>query len=458
MPDGINQSLRVQIEQLQCRFGQHEGLPFGAVLATQRLEQAVEEALGDYRQRVYPPLVTLAAMVSQVLSEDPSCREAVARVVADRVSRGERACSSDTGAYCKARARLPERLVQRLMSETGAALDESIPASWRWQGRVVKLIDGTTVSMPDTVENQAAYPQVPSQRAGVGFPIVRLVGVISLASGAVLDVAFGPYQGQETGEHGLLRPMLGGFHAGDVALGDSYYGTYWLLASLQQRHADGVFEVHSRRAVHFAPKTTDQVVVWDKPKQCPQWMSQTDYQAMPAQLTVRLVKSKGKVLVTTLVNRKIVSRRALVKLYSRRWGVEVELKFIKEVVQMAILRGHTPAMVRKEIYVHLLSYNLIRTVIAQAAEHANVSPRQISVKGALQLLHAFSEKVLSADSTTQQQRLGRAMLRAIARHRIGQRPGRSEPRAVKRRPKAYPLLTKPRSQARAELPLQAQTA
>lgn len=458
MSDGIDKVLRTQVERLRCRFGQSEGLPFREVLSTERVEQAIEEEVEDYRHRVYPPMVTLAAMVSQVLSKDHSCREAVARVLADRVARGEEACSSDTGAYCKARARLPEGLLKRLMSETGTALDEPVPESWRWQGRMVKMIDGTTLSMPDTVENQAEYPQSPSQQAGVGFPILRMVGVIALSSGAVLDVALGPYQGKETGEHGLLRQMLDGFNAGEVALGDSYYGTYGLLASLLQRQADGVFEVHSRRAVHFASGVTDQVVVWDKPKQRPEWMEEADYQAMPAQLTVRLVKSRGKVLVTTLLDRKVVSRRALIKLYSRRWLVEVDLKFIKEVLQMDILRGRTPAMVRKEIYAHLLSYNLIRTVIAQAAQHANVSARQISFTGAVQVLNAFSEKFVSAESSAERQRLCRAMLCAIARHRIGQRPGRSEPRAVKRRPKAYPLLTKPRSQARAELASQAQAA
>ena len=173
---------------------------------------------------------------------------------------------------------------------------------------------------------------------------------------------------------------------------------------------------------------------------------------------MRLVKSKGKVLVTTLLARQGVSRRAVMKLYSRRWLVEVDLKFIKEVLQMDVLRGRTPDMVRKEIYVHLLSYNLIRTVMAQAAHQAKVPPRQLSFKGTVQLLNAFREKLLSAPGAAQRQRLYREMLKAIARHRIGQRPGRSEPRAVKRRPKAYPKLTQPRAQAREKLVAQANAA
>jgi hypothetical protein len=202
-------------------------LCFREVLSSERLERALDEKMGAYRHRVYPPVVTLAAMVSQVLSEDHSCRDAVARVLADRVVRGEPACSSDTGGYCKARGRLPEALLARLMGETGGALDESIPTPWLWQGRVVKLVDGTTVSMPDTPANQDDYPQPDSQAEGVGFPMLRLVGVLSLSSGAVLQVGTGAYQGKQSGEHGLLRPLLDSFCAGDVLLGDSYYGTYW---------------------------------------------------------------------------------------------------------------------------------------------------------------------------------------------------------------------------------------
>lgn len=458
MSDSTDKALRGQIELLRRHFGQEEGLVFREVLSGARIEQAVSEEMGDYRHRVYPPVVTLAAMVSQVLSADHACREAVGRVLADRVARGERACSGDTGAYCKARARLPEGLLARLVSETGAALDETLPRPWLWHGRVVKLVDGTTVSMPDTPANQACYPQPDSQSAGVGFPLLRLVGVVSLSSGAVLEVGLGRYQGKQNGEHGLLRPLLERFCAGEVLLGDSYYGTYWLLAALQRRQVDGVCEVHGRRTVRFGSGQTDQEVVWEKPKQRPEWLAAVDYQAMPGQLTVRLVKSKGKVLVTTFLDRKVVSRRALTKLYSRRWLVEVDLKFIKEILQMDILRGRSPEMIRKEIYVHLLSYNLIRTVMAQAAHQAKVAPRQLSFKGAVQLLNAFREKFLSAPSAAQRQHLYREMLQAMAQHRIGQRPGRCEPRAVKRRPKTYPRLTQPRAQAREKLVEQARAA
>jgi hypothetical protein len=457
MKDSIGKKLGKQIERLRKSYGQQSGLPFRAALSSEVLSQSIEEEIGEYRDRVYPPVVTLSAMLSQGLSEDRSCREAVGRVLADRVSRGEAGCSSDTGGYCKARERLPEAWIQRLMQDSGRQLEEQVPQRWCWRGRRVKLIDGTTVSMPDTAANQADYPQPSSQGEGLGFPKARLVVVTSLSSGAVLELAIGSYSGKESGEHGLLRRLLDTFEADEVGLGDGYYGTYWLLAELIGRGADGVFEVHARRQVVFKPDQKEQWVVWSKPEQRPQWMSRARYEQMPARLTLRLIKSNAKVLVTSLLNKRAFPRRALMKLYSQRWLVEVDLKFIKTVLQMEILRGHTPAMVRKEIYTHLLAYNLIRTVMAQAAVYAGIPARQLSFKGALQMLNAFRGPVLAA-SDEQRARLYQELWRAIARHRIGQRPGRREPRAIKRRPKAYPFLTRPRSQAREKLFEQAQTA
>jgi hypothetical protein len=238
--------------------------------------------------------------------------------------------------------------------------------------------------------------------------------------------------------------------AGDVLLGDGYYSSYWLLAQLRASGADGVFELHHRRLSGLRRWQKEAPVVWVKPKQRPDWMDEVTYQHMPASVTVRVIRSRGKVLVTTLLDRKRYPRRAICKLYTRRWHVEVDLRFIKEVMQMDVLRGKTPAMVRKEIAVHLLAYNLIRTVIAQAAQRYATAPRTISFKAALQLLTAFQDKGL-LDTAARCQACYEPLLRSIIGHRIGNRPGRTEPRAVKRRPKKHPLLTKPRPQARAGL-------
>ena len=446
----IRTCLEGQIAKLKNRFGQVKDLALGEVLPTEVVAQAVEEEVGGHRQRVFPPVVTLTTFIGQVLDPDHSCREAVAQVIAGRVAAGEEPCSSATGAYCRARQRLPEELPWRLMRETGQALEAQAQTPWKWKGRPVKLVDGTTVSMPDTDANQEAYPQPSGQAPGLGFPQARVVGLIGLSTGAVEQTAVGPCQGKQTGEHALLRRLSDALVAGDVLLGDGYYSSYWLLAQLGMQGADGVFELHHRRLSGLSRWHKEAQVVWEKPKQRPDWMDEATYQRMPASLTVRVIRSRRKVLVTTLLDRKRYPRAAIGRLYTQRWHVEVDLKFIKEVMQMAVLRGQTPAMVRKEIAVHLLAYNLIRTVIAQAAYRYGVAPRTVSFKAALQLLTAFQNKGL-LDTAATCQASYEPLLHSIISHRIGNRPGRSEPRAVKRRPKKYSLLTKPRQQAREEL-------
>jgi len=356
-------------------------------------------------------------------------------VLAERVAQGEPPCSSNTKSYCNARLRLPERLVRRLVRETGRLLHLKSEKDWKWKGRSVKLVDGTTVSMPDTPENQKMYPQPESQKEGVGFPIARLVAIISLSCGAVLDVAIGPYKGKETGEHALLRQILGSISAGDIILGDRYYCSYFLIVMLQQLGADAVFQIHARRKSDFRRGKRlgkkDHTVIWEKPKQRPNWMAEIVYCQMPDTLTIREIKSNGKVITTTLIDPKEVTRKELGELYTKRWFIEVDFRFIKTVLQMDVLRCKTPEMVCKEIWVHLLAYNLIRTVMAQAAHRYDVSPRTLSFKGTLQQLNAFKKTFLH----TAEKRL----------------PIMYEPRAVKRRRKPYPLLTKPREEARNEL-------
>jgi IS4 transposase len=370
------------------------------------------------------------------------------------VAQGDPPCSSNTKSYCNARLRLPERLVKRLVHETGRLLHLKSEEDWKWKGRSVMLVDGTTVSMPDTPENQKVYPQPESQKEGVGFPIARLVAIISLSCGAVLDVAIGPYKGKETGEHALLRQILGSISAGDIILGDRYYCSYFLIAMLRQLGADAVFRIHARRKSDFRRGKrlgkNDHTVIWKKPKQRPNWMDEIVYCQMPDTLTIRETKSNKKIITTTLLDPKEVTRKELDELYTKRWFIEVDFRFIKTVLQMDVLRCKTPEMVCKEIWVHLLAYNLIRTVMAQAAHQYDVSPRTLSFKGTLQHLNAFKESFLRTDEKHLPIVYG-YLLEAIASHRVGNRPRRSEPRAVKRRRKPYPLLTKPREEARSEL-------
>ena len=335
------------------------------------------------------------------------------------------------------------------MQETGSALDEQTSPQWQWKGRSVKLVDGTTVSMPDTPENQEAYPQPDSQKQGLGFPIVRLVGVLSLATGALLDYAIAPYQGKETGEHALLRTILDCFSSGDIMLGDRYYCTYFLITMLQSMGVDAVFQQHASRKSDFRRGKRlgikDHLPTWTKPSR-PDWMDEPTYLAIPQTLTVREIKSKGKVIVTTILDPKQATRKEIAEFYTQRWLVEVDLRSIKETLQMGVLRCKTPAMVRKEIAVHFIAYNLIRGVMAVAAWRNGVSPRTISFKGTIQTLNAFQAKIAFVDDD-KLLAFFEVLLDAVAGHQVGNRPGRSEPRAVKRRPKPYPLLNTPRQQA-----------
>ncbi len=383
------------------------------------------------------------------LLSDHSCRDAVARVVAELVSEGKPACSANNSPYVRARQRLPEELPKQLMKETGAALDEQLDRQWYWKERPVKLVDGTTVTMPDTPENQEAYPQPDSQKPGLGFPIARLVGITSLSSGALLDYAIGPYQGKETGEHALLRAILDSFSRGDIMLADRYYCSYFLIAMLRSMGVDAVFQQHASRKSDFRRGQRlgikDHLITWTKPPR-PNWMDEETYLTMPMTLTVREIKSDGKVIVTTILDPKQATRKEIGKLYTQRWLVEVDLRSIKETLQMGVLRCKTPEMVRKEISVHFIAYNLVRTVMAQAALRKRISPRTISFKGTLQTLNAFHAKIGLVDDD-KLPAFFEALLDTVASHRVSNRPGRSEPRAVKRRPKSHPLLTVPRQKA-----------
>ena len=206
-----------QLETLRTQFAQADGLPFSDVLSAERVETAMEEEQAYWREKIYTPLLTIWAFLSQVTSPDGSCRAAVARVLAWRVSQGQQACTPETDPYCKARQRIPESLLPRLTRETGRALHDQAPDAWRWHGRRVKIVDGSTVSMPDTLDNQREYPQNPSQAPGLGFPIMRIVIVFCLACGTVVDCAIGRYQGKQTGENSPLRTLAAAFEPGEPA-------------------------------------------------------------------------------------------------------------------------------------------------------------------------------------------------------------------------------------------------
>ena len=460
MAHGTRTSSARQLEMMCQQFGEGAELPFAPLLSAQRVAQVLAEEQAVWRDCLYSPALTLWAFLSQCLCPDGSCRKAVARVLAWLVSQGEKACSAKTDPYCKARQRLPLSLVTRLARATGRDLTAQLPAAWRWLGHRVKLIDGSTVTMPDTPALQAAFPQQCQQAPGLGFPIARIMVVFCLACGSVIDAALGQYQGKATGENKLFRALTDCIEPNDVFVGDRFYGSFWELALLQQRGAHGVFRVNQKRRIDFRRGQRlgryDHVVTWTKPKQRSDGMDDTTYAALPDQLSVREVRvqvqQRGfrvKVLVvaTTLLDAQKYSATALADLYRDRWHAELNLRSLKGPLGLDVLRCKSPAMVRKEFWTRLLAYNLVRGVMAQAAAAHDTTPEQISFQGTLQTLAAFTPLVehAAADQLTP---LWTALLEAIARHRVGERPNRIEPRAVKRRPKAYPLLRRPRAQAR----------
>jgi hypothetical protein len=448
-----------QIETLRTQFAQADGLPFADVLTAQRLQRALREEKAAWREAVYTPVLTLWAFLGQILSPDGSCRAAVARVLAWLVSRGEAPCSPKTDPYCKARQRLPESLLRRLVRETGQELHDRSPAAWLWKGRRVQIADGTTVSMPDTPANQEAYPQPASQQPGLGFPLARLVVVFSLACGTVLEAALGRYQGKQTGENSLLRTLADALEEGAVLLADRYFGGWFDLALWRQRGVDAVVRLHQlrrcdlRRGRRLGPD--EHVVAWPKPPR-PAWMDKATYQALPGELELREVRvrvrqhgfrTKVLVVVTTLLDAVAYTAADLADLYRLRWHAELDLRSLKETLGMGVLRCKSPAMVRKEVWAHLLAYNLIRSVMAQAADACGADPRELSFQGAVQALSAFAERLLEARGQTAEE-LYEWLLLVIGAHQVGDRPDRVEPRARKRRPKEYPVLTEPRAQAR----------
>lgn len=429
------------------------GLPFREVLSPEVIAESMNV---PYRERYdfYSPEITLWAFLSQALDADQSLDAAVKRVIAFHLAMGhDYDISSNTAAFSKARSRLPEEIISNLARDSAEKMEENIPESWLWNKLHLKLVDGSTVSMPDTPENQKLYPQPDSQKKGIGFPIARIVAVISCVIGAVLDLAIGPYAGKETGEHALLRQIIDVFKPGDVALGDSYYASFFLIAMLMKKGVKIIFPMHTARNSDFRLGKKlgkkDHIAKWIKPKK-PKWMDQETYDSFLAEIDVREViihinkkgfRSEQRILVTTFLDPQFMSSSQLATLYSYRWWVELDLRSLKQTMHMNILRGKSPKMVHKEIWVHILAYNLIRKIMAQAAYAHDKKPRELSFKCALDTIKAFRERGLLSENN---EKIYAALLKSIARNVVGNRPGRSEPRVVKRRPKAFPRMQKPR--------------
>ena len=445
--------LRREVVELRHRFAQGGQGAFSQVLQTQELMDELTATAASYRHRQYPPLTVLRLFTEQVLSEDQACQDAVGRHLSERVARGQPGCSLNTAAYCQARQRLPQALVDRLYRRIGRKLEARLPSGWRWRQRRLVLFDGTTVSMPDTPDNQREFPQSPEQKPGLGFPIARLGALIGLASGAVLGHAVSACAGKGSGEQSLLRQLVPLIEAGDVLLADALLATWWIIADVLLRGADVLMAQHGSRQTDFFQGlhlgVRDHLVTWPKPKR-PLWMSLQDYENYPAQLRLREVEVDQRILVTSLLNPEAVTPRELDTLYRLRWNIEVDWRTIKVTMHMDILRCRSPEMIRKEISVHLLAYNLVRWAMASAAYLGEVIPRLLNFTGAKRVLMAFATQLRQCPGRRLRVMFA-TVLGAIASLQLPIRPGRVEPRAKKRRPKNLPLLTVPRRLARQQI-------
>jgi putative transposase len=464
-------------------FVTHPDLPLGQLLTAADVQHALEQHhvhFGHTANAVFTPAILLWTWLWQCLSRARSCGAAVIRTSVLLVALKLPPWSEDTGTYCRARAKLPIALLRQLALTVGQRVEEAAAPPWLWHGRHVYLLDGSTATLPDTPENQRAYPQSRSQKPGLGFPLIRFVVLLALATATVQDLAYGPYQGKETGETALARPLLGCLKPGAVVVADRYYCSYWLVAALWLLGVQVVFRMHQRRQYDFRRGQRlgrgDHVVVWQRPER-PDWMSVAEYAGVPQQLVVRELRvqvttpgsrSRSLVIATTLLDEAEFSPADISDLYSKRWQAELDLRSLKQTLGMDQLRCTVPELVERELWMHVLAYNLIRKVMAQAALRAQEqrrrqrrrpgltamakrwTPRAFSFTGTVEQVMSWWHENTTGATETQVSRY-EALLVAVSRHRVGQRPGRYEPRAVKRRPKEYDRLMEPRAQARARL-------
>ena len=444
------------LDRLRARFARDAGLPFADVLTEAGIRSALDEHGVRYRDRVFDPATTIWGFLSQVLGDDRSCRDAVSRIIAHRASSGLETCSPNTASYCDARGRLPIGVLRALARRTARELQSGAADEWKWNGRSVYIADGSCVSMPDTPENRAVYPQPVVQQPGIGFPLARVAVLLSLATGACHDLAIAPYAGKGTGETTLLRRMYDSLSPGDVVLADALFDNYFLACELRERGLELVARVQAERVGSrtVEARPDGDVILWRRPNK-PRGMTGEQYRRYSETLPMRqvTVDARGKdnraeefKVVTTILDGSIDGRQ-IGDLYERRWSGELDIRAIKSTMRMDVLRCKTPEMVEKEIWAHLLAYNLLRTVMAVAAAEAGIEPRRVSFKGAKQAVTAFAPK-LEAAPPEDRPALVDALLAVVAYHRVGDRPGRREPRARKRRPRPGARLMQPRAVAR----------
>jgi hypothetical protein len=419
---------------------------------------ACEDEGPHSRERIYSLRLTLECFLWQILQRNTSCREVVRQVQALFGLANRGAVDAGTSAYVQARHRLPQDRFHRLLRATAQAADRRTGQEEALQGRPVKVADGSGCQLPDTAANQRRFPQPPTQKRGCGFPVLRFVALFSLASGAILDVVW------DTLSHHDLKlfwRLWESLRAGDILLGDRAWGEYLTVAGLPLRGVDVLARVHQRRKVDFRKGQRlghqDRLFQWKKGPNQPPYLSTETWATIPEQITVRVIRFTATIrgqrarritLVTTLLDPELYPATELIALYARRWNLELCFRDLKATLGMEQLRCKSPVMVEKELLAFMIAHNLLRCVMAEAAILHGVPLDRLSFKGALDALRQFCIAIPQGRNRKTRQRLWADLLKTLTRDLVPRRPGRREPRAVKRRPKPYPLLTQPRHRYR----------
>jgi len=432
--------------------------------SAQEVQGACRQCGHHWRERFWTPLETLWVFLLQVLNPGSSCRKAVAMALTQEAAEGQDVADSpDPSAYCQARHRLPLAVIRRGVSQIGQGLEEQVGSALTWLGRRVWVVDGSSCSMPDTPELQKAFGQPGGQAPGCGFPVAKIVTMFAWASGAVREVAIGPWR---VSELHLWRKLWHLLRPGDLVLGDRFYCTYADIAGLLGQGCDAVFRLHQRRSADMRQGRRlgrqDRLVTWERPlyRNRPRGMNRAEWSALPLELTVRLIRfavaprgfrCRTILVATTLLDPRAYPAAKIAALYRDRWLAELRLRDLKITLGMDVLRGKTPDIVRKEIHMHLLAYNLIRALMWQAAKARGGSLHRLSFAGTVDRLDVALPFLVCLGPKPAAHNLYLFLLEWIAHDTLPDRPNRIEPRAVKRRPKQYPLLNKPRRQMRKAL-------
>ena len=454
-----------RFETIAKSFLQQRGLPFADVLSGQTIQHVFEEHDALFAQdRIFSTQVVLWAYLAQSLRDGKgaACAAAVADVATYLQQTGGQTPSGDTGDYCRARAKLALPALRCLASQTASEMEQQALRPWLWHDLHGKLVDGFEFTMADTPSNQEAFPQIKSQKPGVGLPIARACGVLSLATAAIHALAIGPHEGKGTGETALLREIEDCLLPGDVAVFDRYFASYWTLASLSRRGVAVCTRLHQRRSADFQQGQRlgeqDYLTTWKRPAR-PEWMSPEQYEQVPATLTVRAVQFQTAVpgqtteiftVITTLTDPVAYPRQDIMALYGYRWNVELDIRSIKQTLGLDHIRCMSPDMVQRDMWVKLLAYNLIRKVIATAAAVHGKQPRQLGFTLACQTILS-SWMLIATGRCSDERALWHSVLKRLATNIVADRPGRMEPRVLKRRRHRYRLMTRPRRQLREEL-------